>query len=28
MCASTVTVLGMVLSALFRAMQNQTILGF
>jgi len=28
MCASTVTVMGMVLSTLYRAMQNQTIVGF
>ena len=28
MCASTVTVVGMVLSTLYRAMQNQTIVGF
>ena len=28
MCASTVTVVGMVLSVLYRAMQNQTIVGF
>ena len=27
-CASTVTVMGMVLSVLYRAMQNQTIVGF
>ena len=28
MCASTVTVVGMVLSTLYRAMENQTIVGF
>jgi len=28
MCASTVTVVGMVLSTLYRAMQNQTMVGF
>jgi hypothetical protein len=28
MCASTVTVVGMVLSTLYRAMQNQTLVGF
>ena len=28
MCASTVTVVGMVLSVLYRAMQNQTVVGF
>ena len=28
MCASTLTVVGMVLSTLYRAMQNQTIVGF
>ena len=28
MCASTVTVVGMLLSTLYRAMQNQTIVGF
>jgi hypothetical protein len=28
MCASTVTVVGMVLSTLYGAMQNQTIVGF
>jgi hypothetical protein len=28
MCASTVTVVGLVLSTLYRAMQNQTIVAF
>ena len=28
MCASTVSVVGMVLSTLYRAMQNQTVVGF
>jgi hypothetical protein len=28
MCASTVTVMGVVLSTLYRAMQNQMIVGF